>query len=152
MLTLPRTDPRRFSYVHCLALVTHLRFQSSTQQGDLEQSIFSLTETIYLPIIRDTSPLFLNIVEIFYHLALSAYVHVNESSWPEDVISCIIYLRYLHAQWPEVSMKFPLPVTTALVRALAVQGELELGDMDEDIEEMADLCDELLNSDISTQP
>ena len=46
-------------------------------------------------------------------------------------------------------MKFPLPVTTALVHGLAVQVDLELGDVDEDIEEMADLCDELLNSDIS---
>jgi len=48
-------------------------------------------------------------------------------------------------------MKFPLPVTTALVHILAVQVELELGDMDQNIEEMADLCDELLNSDISIQ-
>ena len=46
-------------------------------------------------------------------------------------------------------MKFS--VTTALFPALAVQVELELGDVDQDIEEMADLCDELLNSDISTQ-
>ena len=48
-------------------------------------------------------------------------------------------------------MKFPFPVTTVLVHALAVQVKLELGDVDQDIEEMADLCDELLNSDISIQ-
>jgi tetratricopeptide (TPR) repeat protein len=46
-------------------------------------------------------------------------------------------------------MKFS--VTTALSPALAVQVELELGDVDQDIEEMADLCNELLDSDISTQ-
>jgi len=33
---------------------------------------------------------------------------------------------------------------------LAFQAELKLGDMDQDIEEMADLCDELLDSNIST--
>ena len=48
-------------------------------------------------------------------------------------------------------MTFPLPVTTALVYVLAMQVELELGDVDQDIEELADLCDELLNSDISIQ-
>ena len=48
-------------------------------------------------------------------------------------------------------MKFPIPVSTSLVEILAVQVSLELGDVDQDIEEMADLCDELLNSDISQQ-
>ena len=33
---------------------------------------------------------------------------------------------------------------------MALQAEFEPGDVDQDIEEMADLCDELLDSDIST--
>jgi len=145
-------DPRRVSYVHGLALETWTRFLSSGQQGDLEQSILSFTEEIYLPITRDTPPPFPNIVEIFYHLALSVYIRVvNEARRPEDVKCCIRCFRYLHAQWREVSMKFPVPVTTALVEALAVQVELELGDVTQDIEEMADLCDELLSSNISIQ-
>jgi len=48
-------------------------------------------------------------------------------------------------------MKFPVPVAIALVHTLAMQVELEIRDVDEDIEEMAGLCDELLNSDISIQ-
>jgi hypothetical protein len=48
-------------------------------------------------------------------------------------------------------MNFPLPVTTALVYVLAVQVGLELGDVYQDIDEIADLCDELLDSDISIQ-
>ena len=48
-------------------------------------------------------------------------------------------------------MKFPVPVTTVLVDTLAMQVELNLGDVDEDIEEIADLCDELLKSEISIQ-
>ena len=46
-------------------------------------------------------------------------------------------------------MKLPIPVMTVLAQTLALHVELNLGDVDEDIEEMADLCDELLNSDIS---
>ena len=48
-------------------------------------------------------------------------------------------------------MKFPVPVTTVLVQALAMQVELELGDVDQDIEEMASLCDELLSFDTSKE-
>ena len=151
MLSLPRTDPRRVSYVHRLASATRLRFLSSGQQGDLKQSILSFTEAIYLPITRDTPPPFLNIVKILHHLARGVFFRVEESRRPEDVKCCIRYFRYLHRQWHQVSMNFPVPVATDLVHVLAMQVELELGDVDEDIEEMADLCDELLNSDISTQ-
>jgi len=151
MLSLPRTDPRRPFYVHRLALGTFLRFLSSRQQDDLEQSTLSFTEAIYLPLTQDTPSPFLNIVQIFYHLALSLFLSVKGSREPEDVKCCIRYFRYLHGQCHKVSMKFPIPATTALVHALAVQVELELGDVDQDIEEMADLCHELLNSDISVQ-
>ena len=48
-------------------------------------------------------------------------------------------------------MKFPIPVMAVLAQTLAVQVELNLGDVDEDIEEITDLCDELLNSDISVE-
>ena len=151
MLSLPRTDPRRHFYVQRLAVETWTRFLSSGQQGDLEQSILGFTEAIYLPLTPDTPSPFPDIVQIFYHLALSVLFRGKESRRPEDVKSCIRYFRYLHGQWHEVSMKFPLPVTTALVQALALQVDLELGDVDQDIEEMADLCDELLNSDMSIQ-
>jgi len=151
MSSLPRTDPRRVSYVHCLAGETRSRFLSLRQQGDLEMSILSLTEAIFLPITRDTPPPFLNIVQIFYLLSHSLFSRVEESRRPKDVKSCIKYFRYLHRQWHKVCMKFPVPVTKALVHALAWHVESELGDVDEDIEEMADICDDLLNSDISTQ-
>ena len=96
----------------------------------------------------DASSAFLIIVQPFYYLALKIFFRAVDTRWPEDVKCCIRYFRYLHGQWPEVSMKLFLPVTTALAQALAVQVDLELGDVDEDIEEMANLCDELLDSDI----
>jgi len=70
-----------------------------------------------------------------------------EGFWrPNDVKCCIMYLRYLRGQCRDV-----LPaqyVTMSLVRAMANQVELELGDADQEIEEMTDLCDELINSDV----
>jgi len=132
-------------------LGTGSRFVSSRQQGDLERSILSPTEAIYLPPTRDTPSPFLSIVQTFYDLALRVLFRAEESGRPEDVKCCIRYFRYLHEQLHDVFMKFPVPVTTALVHALAMQVELELGDVDQDIEEMACLCDELLNSDIPIQ-
>ena len=73
-----------------------------------------------------------------------------------------MYLRYLCGQPHEVHDHFPFPVAGVLIRTLAVQVkiatspsfnstlELELGDVDQNIEEMANLCDELFDSDIST--
>jgi len=154
LLSLPRTDPRRLSYVYRLALRTCLRFLSSRKQGDLEQSILSFTEAIFLPLTRETPSFLPDIVKVFYDLAFTVLLRVMVSSAsrrPEDVKCCIRYFRYLHRQWHKFSLEFPLPVTTALVFALAVRVELELGDVGQDIEEMADLCDELLNSDISIQ-
>ena len=127
------------------------RFLLSGQQGNLERSILSLTEAIFLPPTQDTTSPFLSIVQTFHDLALRVLFRAEESGRPEDVKCCTRYFRYLHGQFHEVFMKFPVPVTTVLVHALAVQVELELGDVDEDIEEMAGLCDELLNSDIPTQ-
>jgi len=59
-------------------------------------------------------------------------------------------LRYMRGQWHEVLFfNEPYPVLSTLVHALAIQVELGLGNVDEDIEEMADLCIELLNSNTS---
>ena len=151
MLSLPRTDPRRLSYVYRLALETGTRFQSSKQQGDLEQSILHFTEAICLPLTRETPSEFLNMVKTFYFLSLSVFFRAKQSNRPEDVKCCIRSFRYLHRQWHQASTGFPIPVTTTLVHTLAKQVELELGDVDQDIEEMVDICDELLNSGIPLQ-
>ncbi len=125
------------------------RYMLSTQQDDLEQSILGFTEAIYPPLPSDTHTPCLNIVQIFYYLTLTILFCAGKSRQPEDVKCCIMYLRYLRGQWHEVPNNFPLPATAILVCALALQVELELGDADQDIEEMADLCGELLNSDVS---
>ena len=129
-------------------------FLSSSQPDDLDESILVFTRAIYRPltlITKDAHSPFLNIVQIFYHLAIRVFIRIRESGRPEDVRSCIRFFRYLHGQRHQVSMKFPFPVTSALVQTLVKQVYLEIGDVDQDIEEMADLCDELLDSDISIQ-
>ena len=136
-------------YILCLELGTDLHFLLSR---DIDKSILFFTKAIYLPLTRDTSPSFHNIAQIFCHLALRVFFRAGKSGRPEDVRSCIRFLRYLHGQWDQDSMKFPVPVTTVLVHALAMQVDLGFGDVDQDIEEMADLCNELLkvlNPDIS---
>ena len=127
------------------------RFPSLREQGNVEQLIVNLTKAILVPLPQDAPSSFLNIVQIFYHLTLSLFSRIIDLKRPEDVKCCVRHFRYLHGQWHQVSMNFPLSVTAALVHVLAMQVQLELGDLDQDIGEMADLCDELLNSDISIE-
>ncbi len=69
---------------------------------------------------------------------------------PEDIKCSVIYYRYLRGLPPDIHNRFSIPVTRNFVRALACQVESEVGNVDQDIDEMTDLCDELLNSDTST--
>jgi hypothetical protein len=154
MLPLPRCHPLRAFCVQLLARAKLVRYtlseQQDLEQDDLEESTFRFTEAIFLTLPCDTSPGEYNIVQIFYSLALAVLLRAEVSKQAKDVTWCITYLRYLRGQWPEISIDLKdHPVTTILVYALAVQVELEPEDVDQDIEEMADLCDELLSSDIS---
>jgi CHAT domain-containing protein len=144
---LPRSAPMRASDVYGLATARLLRFKLSKQQDDLEQSILGFTEAILsLPL----SLPFPNINQAFHSLTLATFLRTEKSKHPEDVKYSVIYLRYRRGLPHDVHNPFSFSVTSFLVSALAFQAELELGDVDQDIEEMADLCDELLDSDIST--
>jgi len=83
-------------------------------------------------------------------LTLAMFIRAAESKHPEYVKHSVIYLRYQRGLPHDVQDPFSFHVTSSLVRALSLQVECELGDVDQDIEEMADLSDELLDSDIST--
>ena len=146
----PELIPCHLFYFHS-GIRTVEPFLSSRQPDDLNKAILFLTKEIYIPLTRDTPSSSPNIIQTFYYLTVCLFFRAMESKRPEDVKCCITYLRYLHGQWHGFSMKFPVPVTTVLVHILVVQVDLKLEDMDRDIEEMADLCDELLNSDISMQ-
>jgi CHAT domain-containing protein len=141
---LPRTSPGHARHVQLLALALIDRYSETKQQDDLEQAILRFTEAIFLPIPGD--PRSLDIIEIFCYLALAISFRAEDFNQSEDVKPCIMYLRYLRGQWYKVPIHFASTVTATFVRILAVRAELEPGNVDRDIEEMADLCDELLNS------
>ena len=127
------------------------RYWMSKDSDDLEQSILHFTEAIFLPLSRHIP--ILNVVQIFFFIAGALINRAEEFGHPEDVTRSIIYLRYLHEQSrqsPEIFEVPPNDITICLVCALGIQVEMELGNVRQDIEEMAVLCHELLKSDMST--
>ena len=92
-----------------------------------------------------------NIVRIFGTLTLALIFREKEFRRPEDIECCLMFLRNLRRQWREAPINWPFPVTETLAHVLADQMELNLWDAGQDIEEMADLCNELLDTDISTE-
>ena len=132
-----------------MAMARLARYTLSKQQDDLEQSTLCLTEAIFVPLPWDTSPL--NIAATFNFIACTILLRAEESRQLRDVKCCILYLRHLHGEFRELPIHFPRPVIAALVNALVVRGELEPRDVDQGSEEMADLCHELLDSDISIE-
>ena len=146
LLSLPRSDPRRPLFTQRLAMARYGRFYFTNLDKDgLEQSILGFTELVLLPRPRDDTCL-LNVVEIFSLITMAMSFRVDESRQPEDVKSCIMYFRYLREQGGHAACT-RFPVVEILVHLLMVQTGLGLGDVYQDIEEMAVLCDELLNSD-----
>ena len=150
---LPRSNPLRALCVQYLAKARYIRYKLTAKQDDLKQIILGFTESIFLPLPQKLPPEAQNIVQLFYSLTLAIFSRSRESKQPEDVKCCIMYLRYLRGQWHNVSIKIDEAPTIAevLVIALGTQILLKLGDVAQDVEEMADLCDDLLNSDISTK-
>ena len=124
-----------------------MRYCSSNDQDDLEQSILGFTEAVFLPRSRNTDPF--NVVQIISLIAIAISFRANESRQHEDIKSCIMYLRYLRENAGDVALTcFPMSIAEILNHALMVQIRLGQGDVHQDIEEMAVLCDEIFNSDI----
>jgi CHAT domain-containing protein len=126
------------------------RYKILNASDDLDESILRFTEAISLPLPWD--PRCRNNIQIFFHLTIALVHRANDSKRPEDVTRSIIHLRYLRGQSLEVEA-FNIPpnrVTGLLLDALEIQVEMRLGDVRQDIEEMAVLCHELLKSDIPT--
>ncbi|KAF8496718.1 CHAT domain-containing protein [Russula emetica] len=124
------------------------RYKILKTSDDLDQSILRFTEAMSLPLPWD--PRCRNIIQIFFHLTIALVHRANDSKRPEDVTRSIIHLRYLRGQSLEAFNIPPNRVTGLLLDALEIQVEMRLGDVRQDIEEMAVLCHELLKSDIPT--
>jgi len=144
----PRTSPLRIGCIKALASALAQRYSLLRQVDDLEQSILCLTEVIFLPPHWDRR--LSNITQDLYSTAQLLFSQEICHMHPEDVKRPVIYLRYLHGQSPEAFNISPNEVKESLMRSLALQVVLGLGDVMQDMEEMADLFLELLNSDTWT--
>ena len=119
----------------------------SNDPDDIEQSILRFTEAIFLPLPWDRCPF--NFIQIFVALTFALVLRAKEFGQPEDVTRSVIYLRYLRGQPLEAFEVLPNHVKASLAAALGLQATMKLGDVRQNIDEMAVLCHELLKSDIS---
>ncbi|KAI9438875.1 CHAT domain-containing protein [Lactarius psammicola] len=138
-----RSDPRRHFSAYCLAMLRLLRHKESNQREDLDKAILHFTEALLLPP-RSWLENGRVILTALFQLASTLLERSKVSNQSEDVIYAAKYLRHLRHQ-PHPPFSVPRhQVTTTLVHALALQVELEAGNLTQDIEEMAVLCRELL--------
>jgi hypothetical protein len=126
-----------------------VRFVLTGQQDDVDQSILRFTEAILLSSARALRHHCQYTVETFNDIAFTIFLRAEAFRQPEDVKCCITFFRYMHGQWNGVPIYFYYPVTEILICSLAIQVELGLGeDPWQEIEEMAELCNEIFSSDV----
>ena len=120
------------------------RHRLSHQKEDLDKSILHFTEAIFLPPIQ--SELSLNIIQIFFHLAIALLERSEEFEQPESIKYTVEYLRHIR-RLPLDSFDFPrrTVVTASLIRALRAQIELGAGNGAQ-FNEMVVLYNELISS------
>ena len=148
-MLISRSNPLRARCVESWAMSQFSRHALSKQTDALEQSILLFTEAIFLPHALDSEGDPVDIVKVFYFLASAIFLRADNYRRPEDVKHCVVYLQYMRGHCPEVLNDPRFAVTRLLVRAMAIQVVMEIGDGVQDLEEMADLSYELLNSNTS---
>ena len=128
------------------------RFEVSNQRDDLDSAIVHLTKSVLLPPVSwlQNGP---NIFDTLFHLARALHLRSEVSKQPEDVITATKFLFHLREQPHEIPIAPRHQVTHLLVEALALQVELEAGNVVQNIREIAVLSREFLTvetSDIDT--
>ena len=144
----PRSDPRRRVILYLSGWGRLERYELSSQNEDIHQSIMHLTEAVLL-LSPASSKFGVNITEILFRLASALIQRSEESNKPDDANSAIQYLHCLRDQALEQSCILPNDVTTSLIEALAVRADLGFGNGMQDIKDMVALCDELFTLDAS---
>ncbi|KAI9454283.1 CHAT domain-containing protein [Lactarius psammicola] len=140
-----RFDPCRHISIYFLAMFRHQRHMLSNEREDLDKAILHFTESLLLVPrlwLEDGRDIFTALFLLVFALLERSKV----SHQPEDVIYAAKYLRHFRHQ-PHPLLSVPRhKVTTTLVHALALQVELEAGNVTQDIDEMAVLCRELMDA------
>ena len=122
-----------------MALDQFHRYILSNQREDLDRAILHFTESILLPWPRRTP----SILSPFYILARALLLRSDVLKQPEDAICATKYLSHLRDQPHEVPSIPRHEVTELLVETLALQVELESGNVMQNIREIAILSREL---------
>jgi CHAT domain-containing protein len=143
-----RSDPDRPLYVHGLGAKQFRRYILSKQRVDLDNSIARFTESILLlphSWLQHGSYIFGGL----FSLALALSLRSKAFTQPEDAIYATKYLFHLRDQPHECPYTSRHKVTATLANALALQVELEAGNVMQNIREMVVLSRELLTLDTS---
>ena len=120
-----------------------VRYTLSADERDLQKSILHITHAILLPI-----PLPRNAISTFFSLTKTLFHRALKSELPSDVACCLRYLYYIRNSSFERLGISHNDVITFLLRALALQMELEPGNATQCLEEMVVLCREQLSSNL----
>jgi len=149
LLSLPRTDPSRFTYLSTLAKARYLRYGLTNENEDLEESISHSVEAIlsFDPQIGHNS----DVVTAFVSLAASLLRRSHKLKRPDDSKYCITYLRYLRDQSLDSTHITGGRITIAFTRALANEVQMASINPTRDIEEKAILFREFLRLDASDE-
>ena len=142
---LPRSDPRRLEFVVSLGLKRLHRYFLSNQREDLDEAIVRLTESILLSPLSWLQRGPIIIVSLFL-LAYALLLRSKVSKQSEDANCATKYLSHFRDQPHEIPSIPRYEVTALLVDALALQVELEAGNVMQNIREMGVLSRELLET------
>ena len=145
---LSRSDPRRPFFLFGLALDQLDRHMMLNQREDLDYSISHFAKSILLiphSWLR-CGPL---ILKALYFLARALFVRSREFKQPEDAVYATKYFSHLRDQPHEIRGISRHKVTKFLVDALALQVELDTGNVMQNIREIAILSRELFTLETS---
>jgi tetratricopeptide (TPR) repeat protein len=145
---LSRSDPHRHLVIFCMASEQCRRHLRSNQREDLDNSIHHFTKSILLQPLSwlQHGPI---ILDALFLLAFSLFLRSQVYKQAQDSVYATKYLFHLRDQPYEIPNTRRHQVTTLLVDALALQVELDVGDVMQNIQEMAILSRELLTLDMS---
>ena len=146
LAVLSRSNPHRPLKLLILALTRLDRHIQSTQKEDLDKAILHLTESILLLPLSwlELGPHSSLILDTLFYFADALSKRSEVSNQPDDAIYSAKFLHHLRDQ-PHEMLHVPRhQITKSLVCALAMQVELETGDVMENIQEIAVCCGELL--------
>jgi tetratricopeptide (TPR) repeat protein len=138
----------RIAGIQHLAPALGERYRLLGQVDDLEQSILHYIEAIFLPANWDRC--LPNMAQNLFSIARLLLLRGTHMGKHEDFKRSVIFLRYIRGQSPEAFNISPYEVNIYFISTLTLQIKFEPGDVVQDIEEMAGVLLELLNTDIWT--